>query len=98
MDLEAFIQRIQNSSFLPPQTKAHFVAQAETYAPEKRQELVNVLTKHENQFLADADTRIQEIQAEKKAKHQEEAKTYEQNHTKDEALAEAQLMSDLDDL
>ncbi len=98
MDLLTFKQRIQNTPLFDEEQKKYFLERAESYPPETRQKMIDILEKHEKEVLEFAEQKLLEIQ-EKKAKDAQASKQkMEEEHAKEVAEAEATLEADLNGL
>ncbi len=98
MDLQAFIDRISNAELLLPEDRQYFLDHAAEYTPEARQNMVDVLTQQEDEFLAFAENASEEAH---KALLEQLAKMmqdHESFHKKEIAQAEETLEKDLNAL
>ena len=98
MDLQAFKQRIQNTSLLTEEKKKHFLENAESYTPKIRTKMIKALEEHEKKFVKEGNALMAELfESQTKALNQKMLKT-EAFHQKEVEDAEAQLLSDIEDL
>ncbi len=98
MELETFKNYIQQTVVLSDEVKAHFLSQAESYAPEKREEIIQKLKEHEDKFLKDGKARLGELQEKKSELSHQKIQEGEEHHKKEIVLAEAQLAATLADM
>ncbi len=98
MNTQEFIKRIQNTYLLDENEKARYLGRAESYTPEKRLRLIQIIEKHENNLKQKAESNkanARQKQQELIRKIKEEAEILHQREIEE---AERQLEEDLKNL
>lgn len=95
MDLKAFQNRIEKSSFLPKEARDDLLKKAENFTPEIRSGIIKKLESHEDRFLEEADKRLQKIQEQESLLIKRQGKEADVRRVKNRLIADAQAKADM---
>lgn len=95
MTLHAFIHRISNASLLSEEDRQYFLDNAEGYTSDARQKMVDILTKHEDEYLEFAEHVTEESRKAMQENLSSMMRDHEKVHEEEIKEADAQLEKDI---
>lgn len=95
MDLNTFLQIVQNTPLLVEEEKAYFTAKASSYTPAVRAKMFHILKHHEEHLLQVTQEHLVAMQADISAKLKIQFQQVEKEHEAEVAQAEDDLAKDL---
>ncbi len=98
MDIPKFRKRIQTTILFTEEQKAYFLARAETYTPEIRDQIIEVLNKHEKNLDERSDEILDKIQEEQSSEIHKHLSLGEKNHNREIKQAMIDLETDIQSL